>query len=370
MTSTPKPICITFHGYIETTKDSLLLFEACKRGILPRVTRRLLDNERHLIQSGSIFCFDEKESGMKRWTDGLTWSPSRIMGHFLIYRELQNKKQICKEKHLYHPEPNIGYIVASDLLKRQKEKAVVGSLTSVRFKQHGLIKKSMSILVDGVQQHIISYYSKEDVLSNKLVTPSSMRAFASLEVSPGLHLRQNFRTPAMTADDSSIPKKTKRKCLDEDQQVSIKSLKSDTKSTFIRTTNNNSIHHSVPLSSVNNQIQIENQPTVPESSLKTNEYDHYALLNNNNVFGLNEMMRNHHISATFNQGLIASGGYYPSFCTDDQNPHQHLFSSGSFHAVNHASIISHRTADLVATNSFMEDINLLLGTGWNDFELQ
>jgi hypothetical protein len=65
------------------------------------------------------------------------------------------------------------------------------------------------------------------------------------------------------------------------------------------------------------------------------------------------------------------GGYYSTTYFDDyhqgQNPHQHLFSSSSFHAINHAAI-PNRTE--IATNSFMTDMNILLGTGWNEFELQ
>jgi hypothetical protein len=57
--------------------------------------------------------------------------------------------------------------------------------------------------VDGVQQHIISYYSKEDVLSCKLKTPSSIVELSSLEVSPGLHLRQNFRIPIFLNEEAS-----------------------------------------------------------------------------------------------------------------------------------------------------------------------
>jgi hypothetical protein len=53
----------TFHGFIETTQDSLLIFEACKRNILPRISRRLQEKERRLVRSGSVFVFDEKESG-------------------------------------------------------------------------------------------------------------------------------------------------------------------------------------------------------------------------------------------------------------------------------------------------------------------
>lgn len=210
------PATETFYGYIETTRDSLLLFEACKRGLLPRITRRLQDKERILIRSGTIFCFDERESGIKRWTDGLVWSPSRIMGNFLIYRELQDKKLM--RTHIdagampfgkQDTAKNTGgYVIAPDLLRRQQEKALVGSLkTSFKFKRNGLIKKSMSLIVDGVQQHIISYYSKEDVLSSRLRTPSSLVELSSLKVSPSLRLRQNFRIPAFqqtSAEDTSI----------------------------------------------------------------------------------------------------------------------------------------------------------------------
>lgn len=51
---------------------------------MPKVTRRLRDDERKLVRSGQVFVFDERESGIKRWTDGLLWSPSRILWNFLV----------------------------------------------------------------------------------------------------------------------------------------------------------------------------------------------------------------------------------------------------------------------------------------------
>ena len=78
-------------GWIETTGDALLILEAARRGLIPRVTRRLVDSERKMITSGSVFVFDEDESGIKRWTDGFFWSPSRILGNFLLYRETEKR---------------------------------------------------------------------------------------------------------------------------------------------------------------------------------------------------------------------------------------------------------------------------------------
>lgn len=81
----------TFFGPIETTADAMCVFELCRQGRLGRVRRRLHDRERRLIRNGSVFVFDEQESGIRRWTDGRLWSPSRILGNFLVYRELERK---------------------------------------------------------------------------------------------------------------------------------------------------------------------------------------------------------------------------------------------------------------------------------------
>lgn len=74
-----------FYGFVETTGDALHLIEAARQGMIPRITRRLNDLERRaMIRSGSIFIFSDEESGIKRWTEGLSWSASRIVGNFLV----------------------------------------------------------------------------------------------------------------------------------------------------------------------------------------------------------------------------------------------------------------------------------------------
>ncbi|KAI8384839.1 Gti1/Pac2 family-domain-containing protein [Radiomyces spectabilis] len=202
----------TFHGYIETTQDVLLIFEGCRRNLLPRIGRRLQERERKMIRSGSVFVFDEKESGIKRWTDGRVWSPSRILGNFLIYRELD--KRMAGDKRLsmsaavrsmrglgdarsrsYSADQNCH---PGDVSERCKERHLVGSLSdSYRFRQDGLIKKTMSIIINGVSQHLVSYYHPQDVMNSKLRTPSSVPELACLEISAELLSKQNFRIPPM-----------------------------------------------------------------------------------------------------------------------------------------------------------------------------
>lgn len=83
-------------------------------------------------------------------------------------------------------------------MDRNRERQLVGSLSdSYKFRKDGLIKKTMSIVVNGVSQHLISYYDPKDVLQGKLRTPSSVPELASLEISPELLIKQNFRIPPM-----------------------------------------------------------------------------------------------------------------------------------------------------------------------------
>jgi Gti1/Pac2 family transcription factor len=150
-------------GWIETTGDALLILEAARRGLIPRVTRRLVDSERKMITSGSVFVFDEDESGIKRWTDGFFWSPSRILGNFLLYRETDKRGAGHRGARSDPPASDVneqsqygmdGVKLEGQTLSRPKgessqmgidrhrERTLMGSLTnSYKFKSEGLMKK-------------------------------------------------------------------------------------------------------------------------------------------------------------------------------------------------------------------------------------
>lgn len=81
-------------GYIKDEKDALLIFQAVLDGKINHIPRRPYEIERpYLIISGNIFVSIEEISGIKRWTDGIAWSPSRIQGKFLIYKELNKNNK-------------------------------------------------------------------------------------------------------------------------------------------------------------------------------------------------------------------------------------------------------------------------------------
>ncbi|KAL0082113.1 Gti1/Pac2 family-domain-containing protein [Phycomyces blakesleeanus] len=153
----------SFIGYIKSPQDALIVFEACRRGQLNRVQRRLSSKERVHISSGSVFAWDEREAGMRRWTDGRTWSPSRVLGSFLTYRELDTKRR-----------------------PRLKASAACS------YKTDGLIKQSFSICTATNQKlHLISYYSKSDIIASRLKRPSADPLLSKIVIPKGLYPELN-----------------------------------------------------------------------------------------------------------------------------------------------------------------------------------
>jgi hypothetical protein len=233
------PLVPTFHGFVHNSMDGLVLFEACLSGKLHHVPRRPHDRERSsLIKSGSIFIYEENASGIKRWTDGVAWSPSRILGNFLIYRELEKpfppgeKKRAMKRKRssvpgepyprrdsdeteqelptpLTPPTPNAGGEVKPEVPStdqdKELERSLIGSLVdSYGFRPDGLVKKTMSISVNGISHHMVSYYKVDDVKNNVLPRPLSDPRLQNISVRPELYLKQNFRAPVEETEHYAI----------------------------------------------------------------------------------------------------------------------------------------------------------------------
>ncbi|CEJ81310.1 Putative Camp independent regulatory protein [[Torrubiella] hemipterigena] len=221
MSSQSRTLQPTFKGYIGTTLDALVLFEACLAGKLDHVARRPHDRERQdLIKSGNIFIYEEHSSGIKRWTDGVSWSPSRILGNFLIYRELdkpfppgEKKRALKKNKKIpqgiVKPEdqlPMMGGMEMDSLNARQAaERALIGSLVdSYAFKEDGLVKKTISVTHGGVSHHMVSYYNVRDVLEGTLAHPTKTPGLEDCVPRPELIMSQNFRAPVEESEMGSF----------------------------------------------------------------------------------------------------------------------------------------------------------------------
>ncbi|KAF8334201.1 Gti1/Pac2 family-domain-containing protein [Cantharellus anzutake] len=67
--------------HVRDMNDAHVVLEAVRMHKLQPVTRRLNEVERmSYIRSGSVFVWEESDddTGLRRWTDGLLWSASRM----------------------------------------------------------------------------------------------------------------------------------------------------------------------------------------------------------------------------------------------------------------------------------------------------
>ncbi|KAJ2999231.1 hypothetical protein HDV02_003325 [Globomyces sp. JEL0801] len=158
--------------FVNTPADAALLIYSCfdssKR--IQSVKRRLDSHERNKIKSGCVFVFSEQESGMRRWTDGMRWSKSRVEGQFLVYRRLQPLEK----------DDEMGSMKRLKLENEDFRSVPAESLKIC--KDDVLCKKTFAIAIQGNISHVICYYSKRDVAEGKLNTPTSMALFEGIKV--------------------------------------------------------------------------------------------------------------------------------------------------------------------------------------------
>ena len=222
----------TWHGFLDTTKDAMTVVEAALQGRLSHISRRPHDKERaEMLTSGTILVYEENASGIKRWTDAVHWSPSRVMNNCLIYRQLVRALKPEEKKTALNPscgtkrkrKESIGptitksgdnlntsddefdnpsfdgapvgdpestskvYANFAQSLTPDQQRRFCGSLIdSYEFKEGGLMKKTISVKYQGTHHHVISYYSLEDVVSGKLKRPFQDTNLADIRPRPEL----------------------------------------------------------------------------------------------------------------------------------------------------------------------------------------
>ncbi|TFK98199.1 Gti1/Pac2 family-domain-containing protein [Pterulicium gracile] len=181
-TTCPGP---AFHGYVETTGNALRIVYAAIEDVVPRTSRRLNDTERRtMIKSGAVFVFSVAESGIKRWTDGMLWSPSRIQGNFLVYRELSEKGYTRNSPLWYCDVLTHGQQAGSSLPND------IGTI-----KNNGLMKKTITITHNGTDFHLISYYKKEDISCGRLQKPTTSHQIMALHLPARMFQLEKLRSP-------------------------------------------------------------------------------------------------------------------------------------------------------------------------------
>lgn len=222
----------TWQGFLDTTKDAMTVVEAALQGRLSHISRRPHDKERaEMLKSGTVLVYEENASGIKRWTDAVHWSPSRVMNNCLIYRQLSRALKPEEKKSALNPtcgtkrkrKESSGFMTTKALdhhnnsddeyetpafdnglvsdsesmnkvyanfaqtLSPDQQRRFCGSLIdSYEFKEGGLMKKTISVRYQGTHHHVISYYRLEDVASGKLKRPHQDPKLADIQPRPEL----------------------------------------------------------------------------------------------------------------------------------------------------------------------------------------
>ncbi|KAF5854983.1 hypothetical protein ETB97_010418 [Aspergillus alliaceus] len=184
----------TYHGNILSTKDAIILFEACRTGYLPSVQRRLSEKERSQIRPGSVFVWTKQEAGMQRWTDGRSWSASRASGRIFTYYEIKRNK-VGLNFSLHPP------VSSWDASEPQHNKAGNSDFTPAdgQYKMGGLVKRTLSVLTTtGQSVHLVWYLSSSRDEGTNLRRPSTDSTLRFVRPVKGLYTAM----PAPEHDES------------------------------------------------------------------------------------------------------------------------------------------------------------------------
>ncbi|ERS98892.1 hypothetical protein HMPREF1624_04084 [Sporothrix schenckii ATCC 58251] len=191
----------TYHGMVRTPADAIKLFEACRLGLLPRVQRRLSEKERQAIRSGSVFVWDEREAGMRRWTDGKSWSASRVSGSFLTYREMEGKRGGG-----FNTMRRVSGKTPDSSGRGSDEDQDDGEPDGYRYKADGLMKQSFSITTsNGQHLHLISYYARPGPGDPDLPQPIIDPSLRSVVPVKGMYPESSLSDSMPVAAVSRVP---------------------------------------------------------------------------------------------------------------------------------------------------------------------
>ncbi|ADM11783.1 gluconate transport-inducing protein [Encephalitozoon intestinalis ATCC 50506] len=177
-------------GYIKTYEEACLVVHAVRLGYFSTIEGRLAPEEREKIRSGDIFCFVESPNGIKRWTDGKTWSPSKIHGQFLLYQEVP--------KHMNK----------SAIGKRNRQKSLLGISKRGRTREKiinwddklSLNKKTISICLQNKTYHVIAYFRPMFFRMSLIKVPLFSHMDMALKIYPELLSDEFLRTMTTKKD--------------------------------------------------------------------------------------------------------------------------------------------------------------------------
>ncbi|GJJ12548.1 hypothetical protein Clacol_006791 [Clathrus columnatus] len=201
---------------IRDSRDAQIVLEAVRIGVLQAVERRLNEGERNMfIRSGAVFVWEESdgEYGLKRWTDGRMWTPSRAREPFLFYECLKQALPRRKYHLAIRTSNDAPPLISIDRCQSAYRIRIAGSyrfveispqsqpassLITYSYSQHerqdirsmSLVKQAYSSWTvdpkgEKKKWHITAYFTKSDW--NDLPAPTGDPSLAKIKIPSGIY---------------------------------------------------------------------------------------------------------------------------------------------------------------------------------------
>ncbi|KAJ3279704.1 hypothetical protein HDU79_000370, partial [Rhizoclosmatium sp. JEL0117] len=160
-----KSLFETYHGFIDDPVDAVYVVQGTLKGVLPAFRGNSDDMASVKVRSGTVIVMPEKGLSVKRWRDGIKWSPSRAYGNFLLYRQIETKNTNEPDDD-DDPDPrpySAPYGSTTGLQPTFTSKTLK---EGTRIAKNGLTKRTITVKgSDGEKHRVISYYNSRDVMA-------------------------------------------------------------------------------------------------------------------------------------------------------------------------------------------------------------
>ncbi|KAI8838522.1 Gti1/Pac2 family-domain-containing protein [Chytriomyces cf. hyalinus JEL632] len=151
----------TYFGFIATLEDALLVIEATINGSLPHFTGTASELNLVPFRSGTVIVVAESSAKVRRWKDGVPWSPSRAFGPFVLYRQIELESSITPSHHPKYTARRFNSNHAG--LEPNYTRTTLKPGT--RISPTGLTKRTITLVgSDGGRHRLVSYYAPSDII--------------------------------------------------------------------------------------------------------------------------------------------------------------------------------------------------------------
>ncbi|KAJ3405248.1 hypothetical protein HDU80_001638 [Chytriomyces hyalinus] len=188
----------TYFGFIATLEDALLVIEGTINGCLPHFAGTASELNHIPVRSGTVIVVAESSANVRRWKDGIPWSPSRAFGPFLLYRQIELETSATSSS-IPHPKYSARRFNSNHagLEPNYTQKTLK---PGTRIAPNGLTKRTITLVgSDGGRHRLVSYYEPIDIVDLHQGKPVCARNFKTKLLEQDKRMKIPSDDPALNA---------------------------------------------------------------------------------------------------------------------------------------------------------------------------